>query len=92
MGDLPAILILMLAAAAFVGAGLFFRVTSRRGAGAAGALWLLCAVVLIAVMWTTRTLGTSPKLLVFVGLILPVWLLAGGGGIMLSVLRGRAGK
>lgn len=82
------ILLAFMAAAFCIGAYAFFRLCLRRKLRSAGLGWLICATIVLALGWTAFALDLPPRIAVFTGLILPVWLVGGLLGLLIGVIRG----
>jgi hypothetical protein len=92
MTGLPPLLTLFMIAAFCVGAGVFYRVTLRRSSHTALIGWGLCGAAVMALGWTAYALQAPPRIAIFTGLILPVWLLGALIGMMAGLVRQAARK
>lgn len=84
MTGLPPLLTLFMIAAFCVGAGVFYRVALRRSRHAALIGWGLCGAAVMALGWTAYALQAPPRIVIFTGLILPLWLL----GALIGMIAG----
>ncbi len=87
MIGLPPILTILLIAAFCVGAGIFYRTAMRRGSRAALIGWGLCGAAVMVLGWGAYAMQAPPHAMIFVGLILPVWLMGGLVGMVIGLVR-----
>lgn len=92
MNGLPPLLLLFTIAAFCVGAGVFYSLVARRSLRAALIGWGICGAVVMALGWGAYAAGAAPRLAIFTGLILPVWLMGGLAGLLAGLARRAVGK
>lgn len=87
MTNLPTLLLLLLIAAFCVGAGVFYRVATRRSSHVALIGWGLCGAAVMALGWGAYAAQVGPSTAIFTGLVLPAWLFGGLIGMFAGLFR-----
>jgi hypothetical protein len=91
MTGLPPLLTLFMIAAFCIGGAVFSRTAVRRPSYVALIGWGLCGAVVMALGWAACMMQAPPRVAIFTGVILPVWLMGGLigmiAGLILRALR-----